>query len=165
MPQLIESGAPAAPDMDAVAQRYRAFEQSLASGSAASWLATFSEWDSLRRELDTWSSLTRLRFSQDTRDAQARAALERHDELGPALTGYDIDLKRRFVASGERPHLESMLGDHVFRLWETDLATFDPSVEPDLVRESKLAAEYTQLLAAVEIVFDGETLNLATLGR
>ena len=165
MPQLIDAGTPTAPDMNAVAARYRAFEQSLASGSPATWLPTFRDWDAVRRELDTWSALTRLRFSQDTRDAQARAALERHDELEPTLTGYDIDLKRRFVASSERRQLESDLGAHVFRLWETDLATFDPSVEPGLVLEAKLGAEYTQLLAAIEIEFEGETLNLSALGR
>jgi M3 family oligoendopeptidase len=165
MPQLIEAGIPAAPDMDAVAQRYRAFEQSLQSGSPASWLPTFREWDTMRRELDTWSSLTHLRFTQDTRDEGARAALDRRDELEPALTGFDIDLKRRFVASAERRRLEADLGAHVFRLWESDLATFAPVVEPDLIAESKLAAEYTQLLAGIEIAFDGETLNLSALGR
>ncbi len=165
MPQLIEAGIPAAPDMDAVAQRYRAFEQSLQSGSPATWLPTFRAWDDMRRELDTWSSLTHLRFTQDTRDEQARAALDRRDELEPTLTGFEIELKRRFVASGERGRLESDLGAHVFRLWETDLATFDPVVEPDLVAESKLASEYTQLLAAIEVDFDGETLNLSALGR
>jgi M3 family oligoendopeptidase len=165
MPQLIDAGIPAAPDMDAVAQRYRAFEQSLQSGSPASWLPTFRAWDDVRRELDTWSSLTQLRFTQDTRDGAARAAVDRRDELEPTLTGFDAELKRRFVASSERRRLESDLGEHVFRLWESDLATFDPIVEADLIAESKLASEYTQLIAGIEIDFDGETLNLAALGR
>jgi M3 family oligoendopeptidase len=165
MPQLIDAGIPAAPDMDAVAQRYRAFEQSLQSGSPATWLPTFRAWDDMRRELDTWSSLTHLRFTQDTRDAGARAAVDRRDELEPTITGFDTGLKRRFLASAERGRLESNLGEHVFRLWERDLATFDPVVEADLVAEAKLASEYMELLAGIEVAFDGDTLNLAALGR
>jgi M3 family oligoendopeptidase len=165
MPQLIEAGIPAAPDMDDVAQRYRAFENALQSGSTATWLPTFRAWDDMRRELQTWSALTDVRFTQDTRDARARAALDRRDELEPSLTGFDIGLKRRYVASSERRALESDLGEHAFRLWEADLSTFAPVVEPDLVAEAKLASEYTQLLAGIEIDFDGETLNLSALGR
>ena len=93
MPQLIEAGIPAAPDMDAVAQRYRAFEHALQSGSPATWLPTFREWDVLRRELATWASLTNLRFTQDTRDEAARkgavedASPQGDNEQRSSLTG------------------------------------------------------------------------------
>jgi M3 family oligoendopeptidase len=165
MPQLIEPGIPAAPDMDGVAQRYREFENALQSGSPATWLPTFRAWDDMRRELSTWSALTHVRFTQDTRNEAARAALDRRDELAPTLTGYDIDLMRRYVGSDQRRALEADLGEHAFRLWETDLSTFAPVVEPDLIAESKLASEYTQLLAGIEVDFDGEKLNLSALGR
>jgi M3 family oligoendopeptidase len=163
MPHLIEAGIPAAPDMDAVAQRYRAFEHALQSGSPATWLPTFREWDGLRRDLDTWSALTHVRFTQDTRNEQARAALEHRDEVAPALTALEVEMKRRFVV--ERGQLALELGEHAFRLWETDLSTFDPVVEPDLIAESKLKTEYTQLLAGIAVDFDGETLNLSALAR
>ena len=163
MPQLIDAGIPAAPNMDAVAEKYRAFERALTSGSAASWLPTFREWDDLRRELDTWSALTHVRFTQDTRDESARAALERRDELEPALTAFEVEMKRHFI--GERSRLAPQLGEHAFRLWETDLSTFDTAVEPDLIAEAKLKAEYTQLLSGIEVAYDGETLNLSALAR
>jgi oligoendopeptidase F len=165
MPQLIEAGLPAAPDMDAVAQRYRAFEHALQSGSPATWLSTFHEWDVLRRELSTWASLTNLRFTQDTRNEQARAARDLVDELDPTLTNYETEIKKQFIASGERPRLEAELGTHAFRLWETDLKTFDPVIEDDLVVESKLTADYTALIAGIEIDFNGEKLNLSGLGK
>jgi M3 family oligoendopeptidase len=149
--------------MDAVAQRYRAFEHALQSGSPATWLPTFREWDDLRRDLDTWSALTHVRFTQDTRNEQARAALEHRDEVAPALTALEVEMKRRFVV--ERGQLAPELGEHAFRLWETDLSTFDPVVEPDLIAESKLKTEYTQLLAGIAVEFDGETLNLSALAR
>jgi M3 family oligoendopeptidase len=162
---LIETGLPAAPDMDAVTQRYRAFAAALQSGSPASWLPTFREWDVLRRELSTWASLTNLRFTQDTRNEAARTARDVVDELEPALTNFEIEMKKTFIGSGERGWLESELGAHAFRLWENDLKTFDPVIESDLVLESKLGADYMQLLAGIEIEFSGEKLNLAGLGR
>ncbi|HEY5348885.1 MAG TPA: M3 family oligoendopeptidase, partial [Candidatus Lustribacter sp.] len=79
--------------------------------------------------------------------------------------GFDNGMKRRFVESGDRGQLAAAFGEHAFRLWETDLATFDPAVEPDLVVEAKLEAEYTQLIAGIEVDFGGETLNLSALGR
>jgi len=164
MPSLIAGGIPPAPDMDAVAERYRGFEHALSAGASA-WLPTFRAWDELRRELDTWSALTYLRFTQDTRDARARAAVDRRNELRPVLTGFDVAIKRRYVASDQRSRLEAALGGHAFRLWETDLRTFDPAVESALVAEAKLAAEYTALLAGVEVAFEGETLNLEALAR
>lgn len=149
--------------MDAVAEKYRAFERALQSASPATWLPTFREWDDLRRELDTWSALTHVRFTQDTRDETARAALERRDELNPALTALEVEMKRRFL--GERRQLAPQLGEHAFRLWETDLSTFDPAVEADLVAEAKLKAEYTQLVSGIAVEYDGETLNLSALAR
>ncbi len=163
MPHLIDAGIPAAPDMDAVTGRYRAFEQALQSASPATWLPTFREWDDLRRELDAWAALTHVRFTQDTRDEQARAALKHRDELLPALTALEVEMKRRFVI--ERRQLAPELGEHAFRLWENDLSTFDPVVEPDLIAESKLRTEYTQLLSGLSVEFDGETLNLSALAR
>ena len=82
-------------------------------------------------------------------DAAARAARERRDELAPAITGFDIGMKRAFVGSGERKTLESALGTHLFRLWETDLATFKPEIEADLVEEAKLGSQYTELIAGM----------------
>jgi M3 family oligoendopeptidase len=165
MPQLIEAGLPAAPDMDAVAQRYRALETALHSGSPATWLPAFREWDVLRRELSTWANLTNLRFTQDTRDEAARAARDVVDEFDPTLTNLESEMKKTFITCSERGRLESALGTHAFRLWETDLTTFDPVIEADLVIESKLAADYTQLLAGIEVDFAGEKLNLSGLGK
>ena len=59
----LDPGLPAAPDVAAVADRYRAFEKTLATGSTVAAVATVHEWDGLRRELETWSSITNLRFT------------------------------------------------------------------------------------------------------
>ncbi len=162
---LLGAGLPPVPDFDAVAERYRTFDRALGAGRAAQAAATVREWDGLRRELDTWSRLTRLRFTQDTRDERARAARERCDEWDAVFTGYDTGVKRRLAGNAARADLESSVGRHAFRLWDNDLATYAPEIEPDLVAESKLAAEYTRLTAEIEVDFNGERLNLSGLQK
>jgi M3 family oligoendopeptidase len=163
----LDPGLPPVPDFDAVAQRYRAFEKTLAGTSAAAASDAVRSWDGLRRELGTWSSLTNLRFTQDTRDAAARAARETCDEADAMLTGLDTAMKRRLATSDARSALESSstVGRQAFRLWDADLATYDPAIEPDLVAESTMAAEYLELMSAIEVDFRGERLNLSGLQK
>jgi M3 family oligoendopeptidase len=164
---VLEPGLPPVPDFDAVAERYRVFEKTLGGSSTVAAVETVREWDGLRRELETWSSLTNLRFTQDTRDAAARAARERCDEAEAMLTGYDNAMKRRLASSDARSALEAApsVGCQAFRLWDADLATYDPAIEPDLVEESKLSADYLELMAAIEVDFRGERLNLSGLAK
>jgi M3 family oligoendopeptidase len=162
---VLDPGLPPVPDLDAVAERYRDFERELDRGSPAAAAETLRAWDGVRRELGTWASLTHLRFSQDTRDEAARKARERCDEADAVLTGYDTAVKRRLTASDARPALEAQVGAQAFRLWDNDLATYDPAIEPDLVSESTLAAEYTALMAGIEVEFRGEHLTLAELAK
>ncbi len=166
MPQpALEPGLPPVPDFDAVAERYRLFEKTLAGGSTVAAVETAREWDSLRRELDTWGSLTNLRFTQDTRDPAARAARERLDEASAVLEGYDTGVKRALTRSAARPEVAGAFGTHAFALWENDLATYDPAIEADLVAESGLCAAYTQLTAGIEVEFAGERLNIPGLQK
>jgi len=162
---VLEPGLPPVPDFDAVAERYRAFERTLAGGSTVAAVETVREWDGLRRELETWSSLTNLRFTQDTRDPAARAARERVDEASAVIKGYDTAVKRRLTVSDARPSISAAIGRHAFDLWQNDLATYDPAIEADLVTEAKLRAEYTQLMAGIEVDFAGERLNLSGLQK
>jgi M3 family oligoendopeptidase len=161
----LEPGLPPVPDFDAVAERYRAFEKTLGGGSTVAAVETVREWDALRRELETWSSLTKLRFTQDTRDAAARAARQRVDEASAVIEGYDTSIKRRLTVSDARPSVSDAIGAHAFDLWENDLVTYDPAIEADLVAEAQLGADYTQLMAGIEVDYAGEHLNLSGLQR
>jgi M3 family oligoendopeptidase len=87
------------------------------------------------------------------------------DELMPKLTALEVKVQHHLLASPHRPELEQVLGQQVFLLWEAGVTTFDPVIEPDLVEESKLTAEYIQLLASAELEFQGERLNLEGILR
>lgn len=141
---------------------HRAFDQ---ANSSAARLAAIREWDRLRDRLDTWLALASLRFEQDTRDADAKAERDYSDSIRPHLTELEVGMKRRLIAHADRPAFEEALGAHVFRLWESDITTFDPAITADLEAESKLEARYTELMASAKIPFRGEELNLSGLQR
>jgi M3 family oligoendopeptidase len=128
-------------------------------------LSAFSQWDALRRQFGTWSSLARLHFQQDTTRADYKAQMDLLNELDPKITGLDVALKRKFLASPLRTQLEHELGEYLFARWEMDVTSYDPVIEPLTVRESQVQDQYTELLASAQIEFHGEHLNLSTIGK
>ena len=148
------------PSCESLAARHARIDALLDGGKRPTALA---EWDRLRREVETWSSLVHLRFAQDTTDAAAKAAREYADALAPVVTGYEVALKRRLLADPDRAGLAALAGTHVLRLWETDVTTFDPAIAGALEEESRLGARYTALLAAARFEIGGECVNLAGL--
>ena len=123
-----------------------------------------TNWDRLRRQYETWSALVHLRFAQDTDDAKAKSDRDYADSLAPEATEMEVAMKRRLLADPDRAGIEALAGAHALRLWETDIATFDPAIKADLEEESRLSAKYTSLLASARIEIDGKTVNLAGLG-
>jgi len=155
-----------APDAQQVHAEYDALEREAREASSAGEArAAVARWDALRRRLATWQSLVGIRFSQDTQDSAAKAALEQRDAFAPQLTRRDVQLKRLLLASPWRDALAADLGPQALALWECDVASFDPAIEDDLVRQARLAARYTELLASAQFDFQGERLTLSELGK
>ena len=158
--------AAATPDLDDLAKRNMAWLTSLAAAAdVEACLTVILDWDSARREFETWSNLVDLRFHQTTTDSAALANRELCDQLSPLWTELEVAMKRALIGHPLRGELEARLGAQVFALWEVDVLAFDPALKDGLVREAKLGAEYTSLLASAELSFAGETLNLSTLTK
>ncbi len=148
------------PTRESLAADHAALDAGLDAGALADALAT---WDRQRRDYESWASLVHLRFSQDTTSAEAKAAREYADALSPEATGHEVALKRRLLAWPDRAALESALGPHTLRLWETDVTTFDPVIAGDLEEEAKLTTRYTELMASAKLAIRGTTTNLSGL--
>lgn len=154
------------PDFERVAAQYAEIELAMdAAADGPSLVAAIQTWDRLRRKLDTWRELTYLRFNQDTRNPDYKRERELCDEMRPKLTDHDTRIKRRLVSSPLRPALEQQFGSQAFALWEAAIRTYDPAIDADLVEESKLEAEYVELLAAAEVEYDGRKYNLSEFGK
>ena len=150
------------PTPEGLAERYRAIEAAL--DRDASPAAALAEWDRLRREAETWQSMVRLRFEQDTADPEAKAERDYADQIAPEMTRLEVEVKKRLLAAADRDRIAELVGEHALRLWATDVTTFEPAIAGDLEREANLAARYTELLASARIEFDGTVVNLTGLG-
>jgi M3 family oligoendopeptidase len=148
----------ATPDKADLTAEYAALDRMLDAGDLTGALHT---WDTTRRAFETWSALVHLKFSQNTKDAAAKAAREYADGLAPEAADLETSFKRRLLALPDRSELESAAGAHAVRLWETDVTAFDPAIKPDLEEESRLTARYTEILASAALSIGGKTVNLA----
>jgi M3 family oligoendopeptidase len=146
------------PTCDGLTARYRAIEAMFEAGARADAIAA---WDRLRREVESWEAMVRLKFQQDTKDPKARADRDYADGLTPVAIGLEVAFKRRLLADPDRAGIEVLCGTHALRLWETDITTFEPAIAGDLEREAKIAARYTEILADAKIEIGGTQVNLA----
>ena len=149
------------PTRQTLTDSYAALNAQLDAGDRRGAIAA---WDRLRREHETWTALVHLRFDQDTADETAKADRDFADALAPEATEMEVALKRRLLADPDRADLEAIIGAHALRLWDFDIAAFDPAIKADLEEESRLGADYTALLASARIEIGGETVNLSGLG-
>lgn len=124
--------------------------------------AVVREWDRLRRQTITWINLTTLHYQQDSTNPEYIAEREYYERINPKITALDIEMKRRLSGS-HRAELERTFGSHVFATWAIEIASFDPGIEEELIREAELGSEYTALIAGAAIAFEGGTHNLAGL--
>ncbi|MDA1194967.1 MAG: M3 family oligoendopeptidase [Planctomycetota bacterium] len=156
----------ATPDYDAIAERYRAIRSAYDAAPDASGRAQALEgWEQMRRELSTWGSLVGLRFQQDTRDVDRKAALKVRDELSPRFQELETGLMRRIAESPDAAEVGTQYGPHLLELWRCAVGSYDPSIEAESVAESGLASAYTELVSSAQFEFEGETLNLSQLSK
>ena len=154
----------ATPNLEVLTPQVGGLEARLTAGQTVEvCLEAVREWDALRREVHTYGSLVYLRFSQDTTDPDRKQARHAWDEAQPRWTELEVSMKRALLAHPLRPQLEGALGAQAFALWESDVLAFAPDIKDDLARESKLGAEYVELLASAELSFGGEQLNLSSI--
>lgn len=154
------------PDPDALAAAHQELGQSWAdAGDTASRRAVIERWDALRRSFSTWYDLVQARFTQNTGDEKARAERERADELEPRFTSLEVGFLRLLLESPHRAELEEWLGSQALALWTLKVRAYDPAIEEARVREAKLSAEYTDLIAQAKIPFRGETFNHASIAK
>ncbi|MBC5823249.1 MAG: M3 family oligoendopeptidase [Candidatus Eremiobacteraeota bacterium] len=163
---LFSDISPQTPTYEGAAQQYAEIRRLLdAAQTKEQRLRAFAQWEQLRRQIESWSSLTMLRFSQDTQNASYSAARQYCDALLPRLTELEVGVKRTLLAPQHREDIEQIVGRHAFDLWRCDIAAFDPAITGDLQREATLTARYTELLASADLPFDGQRLNLQTIKR
>jgi M3 family oligoendopeptidase len=152
------------PDADQLAQAHADLMRRWAeAASVPAQLALIREWDHSQIEYETSSSLAHIHYQQATDSADAKEAQEFYDNLHPTVLGHNVGFLKAVTESAVRPELEAALGGQIFKLWESFLGTFEPTIADAKRQESALDLEYSALLAGLQIPFQGETHNLSTL--
>ena len=82
-----------------------------------------------------------MHFEQDTRNAQYKKDRDYADELRPKLTDLSIQMLRRLIEGELRSDIEGKFGPTALALWESEVLTFDPAIEQELVAEAKLEGD------------------------
>ena len=154
----------ATPVPEEIEARYKALESDFrAAPDVSGRLAVLRQWDAMRRELGTWGSLVGLRFNQDTRDAERKAAREARDEMSPKFTELEISFIRCVRDGAHVDEIAAEFGPHLLALWDCTVASYDPAIEEETVAEAKAGAAYTELTSSAKFEFQGKTLNLSGL--
>ena len=123
----------------------------------------FQRMDTIQDYFSTMYSIANIRHSIDTRDEFYDQEINFYNENLPLLEKLFDTFYRALLISPFRNELEKKYGRYLFDLLETKAKTFSPEIMEDLVEENKLITEYSKLIAAAEVEFQGEKYTLAQL--
>lgn len=127
------------------------------------WLACFTGWNELKRWLEGTINRRRFEESQDTRNEAVRRGVELiREHVEPLIEPNEAKLREAFLAAGCRSELAEALGEQLFVRWDIAQAGYEPSNIPLSTEESKVAADYSRLIASAELTIQGETVTLMT---
>ncbi|PED73753.1 oligoendopeptidase F [Bacillus pseudomycoides] len=118
----------------------------------------------IRNDFGTMGNICYIRHSVDTTDPFYKEEQDFFDEYSPIVQGYVTKYYKALMNSPFRDELEAYYGKQLFALAECDSKTYSDEVVKDLQLENKFSSQYTQLLAAAKIDFEGEERTLSQLG-
>lgn len=154
------------PDLTETTAKYEKLHSRLASAVCVSdCLAIVADWDDLLCQFKEWSSLTYIRFQQDTKNADYKATMDELDAITPKYADLETKFKQALLDSPFRNELEQPLTSMLFAKWECNTRSFAPAIEEDMAAEAKLQSAYTTLTAGAEIKFRGETFTISELDK
>jgi len=131
--------------------------------TVAEQTAIIQQWDDNTAEYETNHMLAQVHFQQRTTDPDAKEEQVFFDNLNPVVLENNLSFLKRVTTTPNRKALEEQLGSQAFALWDCFLGTFAPEISELSRQESKLRTEYSELLAGLEIPFQGETYNLSSM--
>ena len=121
------------------------------------------DYRKLMLEYMTNSYLASMRYTINTVDEFYVAENSYYDEIGPAVSSYDVKYAAALLDSPFRAELEQALSPVLFRAMEVQRKSMSEAVIDDMVEENKLVRRYSDLMSAMEFTFRGETMPRAML--
>lgn len=129
--------------------------------------ASILEWDDLMAAQQNWSSAVSIRFRQDTREPEAKAAKAELDSAAAALEGNRRTFLQTLfsddVSNDLRAGLSQRFGKTCMARWEMELRAFHPSIGELLAEEQRLKSQHTTLIGSGRVEFQGKEMTLAAV--
>lgn len=150
------------PDLKKAAEEYAGYIEEFENAESVE--AQDEAWqkiEDLESRIGTMSTLVSIRHTVDTLDEFYSAESDYFDENSYLIEEQSSKFAEKLTQAKFRKELEEKYGKQVFALADLEQKTYDPAIAEDRIKESKLSTEYQKLVAAAQIEFDGETLNLA----
>ncbi|RSK26723.1 M3 family oligoendopeptidase [Bacillus sp. HMF5848] len=119
--------------------------------------------NSLRKNIRTMDDLCYVRHTIDTNNEFYKTERDYMDDFYAVSKKWDTRFYKALVSSKFRKELEEKWGAQLFAIADSELKTFNDDVFADLQKENKLSSQYTKLVAAAKIDFDGKELTLEQL--
>lgn len=152
------------PNLEVLEKTYEDLTTKFTSATKAEeQLAILEEWNDIRIDLATLSSLIYIKFSQNITDEWAKTEKEFFDQNGPTMHEWNIRLIKLIVESEFIEDIKKEWGGLFVEKLNMSLQTFIPEIKDELIEESKLTQRYAEIFASAKIEFDGETYNLSSL--
>ena len=128
-------------------------------------IAIIREIQKIQSNIETSANLVNIRHSLNTEDPFYQEEIAFWDENYPVIGEWQTDYYRILIDLPFRKELEAELTATFFKLIESQLQVFSPTIIPLLQRENQLITEYNKLIASAKIAFNGEIHNLSSIGR
>ncbi|MEO0080597.1 MAG: M3 family oligoendopeptidase [candidate division WOR-3 bacterium] len=142
--------------------RFEPYYQELASRrlSKESVVQFLSDWTRLRDLLDEMFARLNVAKDSNTADKQAEARYNRYlDEIYPKMMPEEQRLKKKLLESGLRPEGFEL----PLRRIETEASLFREANLPLIVEVNKLCTEYSKIVGAQTVQWEGKELTIAQL--
>ncbi len=151
------------PDIEAAIRDANRMTEEFYKADGTKQIQLIRTFDALGRELDSMSTLVYIRNTINTKDVFYKGEKEFLDENIPRIQEAGSAFRKAMLESKFRPQLEEEFGKQIFSLHEMSNKVFDPSIVEDLIEENKTGKEYSDLIAAAQIEFNGQNYTLSRL--
>lgn len=119
----------------------------------------------IRSEFETATTIASIRFSINTADKYYSQQNDIIDEISPRYAAAVSEIYETLLKSPFKDQINRHYGPVLLACAEVAVKSFDPVIMPEMVEDNKLKSRYSKLLASAKIRFQGNTYNLAGLGK
>ena len=127
------------PNLDELQKQYQDLQHRFTSATTSKeQLDVIEEWNDIRIDLATLSSLVHIRFSQNITDEWAKGEKDFFDQHGPTMQEWNTNLVQEIVKSPFVSDIEQEWGALFLEKLRLSLETFKPEIKDELIEESRL---------------------------